>query len=93
MSSIKLESYDDLHQYLVGLSKEFENRGRKEIADEVYHVSQFAFGSPTEFLGESRILLSSLVAQCSDLLFEHQTDDLKAVLVQIEDAFRKIGGA
>lgn len=88
-----LRSNDDLYRYLLSLGKEFESYGQTDVAHEINVVSRLAVGSPSEFLFESQKLLTALPARCSDVLTKKQMYDLSIVISQIDEAFRRVGGA
>lgn len=93
MSDFQLHSNDDLHQYLLWLSNEFRQKGYADTADEIAAVSQFALGSPSEFLDEADKLLRSVHASSHGVLTETERDDLVEAIKQIDNAFRRVGGA
>lgn len=93
MRHFQLHSNDDLHQYLLWLSNEFRQRGYADTANEITAVSQFALGSPSEFLGEADTLLRSVHVSSDGVLTETERDDLVEAIKQIDNAFRRVGGA
>jgi hypothetical protein len=93
MSQFQLHSNDDLQQYLLRLSNEFRQRGYADTANEIMAVSQFALGSPSEFLDEADKLLRSVHASSHDVLTKTERSDLVEAIKHIDTAFRRIGGA
>jgi hypothetical protein len=53
--------YGRLLEILKAIEHDLREDGRGTDADEVYRASRFASGSPSEFLGESRIALERLL--------------------------------
>jgi len=93
MNRLQLKSNDELYRYLVSLVGELKQTGKAETSNEVMLASQFALGSPSEFLHEAMIALTSVQAKCKDILTETQLADLESVIEQINAAFQRIGGA
>ena len=93
MSHFHLQSNDDLYNYLLRLGNALRQRGHTDTADEIMAVSQFALGSPSEFLDEADKLLRSVHTSLPDVLTASERDDLAEVVKQIGHAFRRVGGA
>lgn len=85
-------SASDLYDYLVTLSRLLEGVGELEAARRVTHVSRFVSGSPSELFGEARLLLPRLLSENSTKLSTQDRAELQAIVVGIENEFRRIGG-
>ena len=90
MNLYTLRSNDDLVEYLARTAKVLVDNGHGALAKDVERAKLFANGSSSEFFHEAYIVLKSLeIAKPNglDLL------EVRAVVDQIETAFRSIGGA
>ena len=93
MNSLYLNNNDDLYRYLVALAGELRERGKCGASSQVTLASQFAFGSASEFLDQAMVALSSVQAECKDVLTPAQLADVESISAQIKTAFQRIGGA
>lgn len=93
MNPSQLNSNDDLYRYLVSLGNELIQKGASEIPDKLMAASQFAFGSPSEFLHEAMSALTLVDTNCQDILTQPQLAELESVIGEIKKAFDRIGGA
>ena len=93
MNPRQLQSNTDLFNFLVWLGNELQARGETPLAKEVTFASRFAIGSASEFLHEAQQVLTKVASSKPPILTTEQSDDVKAVIAQINEAFRKIGGA
>ena len=87
-----LHSNDELFAYLVYLGAQLKLQGEDDLARLVEYAARFNAGSQTEFLHESFVALKSVERQTKSLAAS-ELDNLSAVILQIESAFRAIGGA
>jgi hypothetical protein len=93
MSPSPVQSYEELFDYLVLLSRVLNAEGEAELAREVSFASEFASGSfPTEFMGEARIALRKVRATCARALTREQLADLDSTIEWIDAGFREVGG-
>lgn len=88
-----LQSNLDLLAYMRTLAAELEALDVQKDARCVIDASKFASGSLSEFLHEARIALARVLRLHEKDLPTKQTEDLRSVIRQIDDAFRRIGGA
>ena len=93
MNPHQLQDNTELIKYLVWLSDELKTKGFTAAAEEVYIASRFGGGSPSEFFQEAYESLKTVEAQCTSVLNSSQLAELISVMDQIEEAFKKIGGA
>jgi hypothetical protein len=93
MNPRQLQSNSDLFNFLMWLGNELRARGETQLAEEVMFASRFAVGSASEFLHEAHQVLTKVANSKPAILTTEQSDDLKAVIAQIDEAFRKVGGA
>jgi hypothetical protein len=88
-------SYDSTNEgllaYLLGLAKLLRDRGYEAAAQKVQWASGFAIGSPSEFLGETKIALKSVVEEQSVMLSDQEQDEVNTWLTRIESAFKAVG--
>jgi hypothetical protein len=89
----QLKSNSDLYQFLCSLRDSLSARGLKEASNKINRASRFFYGSPTEFLEESRIALLDVRSQAKNDLSDDQVNAISSVVAQIDAAFRDIGGA
>jgi hypothetical protein len=80
--------YRRLNQWLDGLSVRLAGLGLLEEAAAARRASQFFGGSPTEFLGESRIALRAIRAQQLPADLRSEVDQ---VIDDIDEGFRRVG--
>lgn len=88
-----LHNNNDLFIYLQFLAKELKENEQNSLAEEVISASCFATGSASEFLNEAQITLMKILNTSPPPLSSKQLREVKSVIMQIEEAFRKIGGA
>ena len=88
----QLKDYNDLYQFLCSLRDSLSAHGLKEASDKIDRASHFFYGSPTEFLGESRIALLAVRNHAKNDLSDDQVNAIDSVVAQINAAFRAIGG-
>ena len=83
--------YHELSRILNTVEAELRSEGRDIEADEIYRASRFAVGSPSEFLGESRIALQRLLD--SGVALRNGTEEVaRATIDEITAGFRRVGG-
>jgi hypothetical protein len=83
--------YGRLLDILKTIEHDLREDGRQTDADEVYRASRFASGSPSEFLGESRIALERLLEVGFPL--QPTTEALAREGIEgITKGFRAVGG-
>ena len=87
---VKMESNSDLYAFLADLSIQLSTVDSGELSATLDYAKGFASGSPTEFLGESRIALKSLYALKA--LSDNQRKQVEFVLRKIDEAFVRVGG-
>jgi hypothetical protein len=93
MVCLNLKNNEELYRYLLSLADELKHLGKSHASFAVALASQFASGSPSEFLHEAMTALTSVQADCKEILTETQLANLKSVIEQIKVAFQRIGGA
>jgi hypothetical protein len=93
MNPKQLQNNSELFEYLVGLSKDLQSAKHDALAAEIITASRFAVGSASEFLHETQIALEKVARERPAGLSLGQMQDVEAVIHQIKEAFRKIGGA
>ena len=83
-----LSNNAELYEYLQLLSRVLEERHAKELSEVMAHASRTSAGNvSTEFLGESRIALRTLIKEEHGVLTSQERDDVRDVLSQIDGAF------
>lgn len=82
-----------LLEYMRKLADDLEAMGALNDACRIVDASRFVSGSPSEFLHEARNALASVLQLDERYLSAIQTEELRSAIRQIDDAFRKIGGA
>ena len=87
-----IKDNNDLFKYLMWLHCELQNNGKFQLAEEVRIASRFISGSPTEFLHESQAVLKKIVNEKNSFK-ESDINEILAVIVSIDNAFRSVGGA
>jgi hypothetical protein len=75
------------------LSEELARRGQAQVAKDVGFARYFAVGSPSEFLHESEKVLTAVLNGSGDVLTDDEKRDMRRVVSEIEEAFRRVGGA
>lgn len=90
---MKLENNEDLYEFLLWFSKELQVHGKAQLAREVIFASRFANGSASEFLHEAHHVLTKIEQCIPAALTPEESRNLRDVIMQIDDAFRTIGGA
>jgi UV DNA damage repair endonuclease len=93
MNPKKLENNQEVFRYLVALGARLKAANQMELADAVLSASRFASGSASEFLHEAQIALTQVTQSRLVPLSAEERSEIESVLVQIKEAFRKIGGA
>ncbi|MFH0344212.1 MAG: hypothetical protein ACHBNF_19300 [Chromatiales bacterium] len=93
MRVMQLQSNQDLLEFLLGFANELEARGETQLAKDVMFASRFASGSASEFLHEAHQILTRIDGSKPSVLTTEQSNGVKAVITEINEAFRKIGGA
>jgi len=88
-----LDNNDDLYEFLLRLAKELQAHGEAQLAREVIFASRFASGSASELLHEAQHVLTKIEQYSLAALTPEESRNLRDVIMQIDDAFRKIGGA
>ena len=83
--------YARLLEMLKSIEADLRAEGREDDAAEIYRASRFASGSPSEFLGESRLALERLLQVGAPLA--PATEALAREAVEgITTGFRSVGG-
>lgn len=93
MDPKKLQSNEELFQYLVDLATILRGCGELVAADGVTFASRFVSGSSTEFMHESHVALTNVKKTCGSKLSRSQFEDVVSVITQIDTAFNRVGGA
>lgn len=93
MRAIQHQSNKDLLEFLLRFATELEARGETQLAEDVMFASRFASGSASEFLHEAHQILTRIDGSKPPVLTTEQSNDVKVVITQINEAFLKIGGA
>ena len=93
MNPKELQNNSELFEYLAQLAKYLKNGGHPELAKAVNQAMQFASGSSSEFMHEAYLTLERVWTEQPKGLSTNQLQDVMAVLTQIKNAFRRIGGA
>lgn len=88
-----LTSNAQLFDYLRDLATELQEHSETQAADVILAASKFVSGSPSEFLHESRAALVKVQSTCKESLSPLLLERMSVVVNQIDDAFRRIGGA
>lgn len=90
MNPHALKNNSELLEYLARTAQVLRSNNLVELAQELERAELFANGSPSEFLHEAQSALQSLT---SANLAGLDLREVRAVIRQIKDAFRKVGGA
>lgn len=90
---MRLKNNEDLYEFLLGFAEELQARGEAQLAKEVIFASRFANGSASEFLHEAHHVLTKIEQSSPAALTPEESRNLKDVIMQIDEAFRTIGGA
>jgi hypothetical protein len=93
MKSNDIKSNEDLYQYICWLAQTLRARGQEALADQLATASDFACGSPSEFLHEAGCALKDVADLAGAKLSDAENGDVAAVSRLIEEAFKKVGGA
>ena len=93
MNPRSLKNNSELLDYLVQLKQHLEAHQYTALAEEINQATLFANGSVTEFLHETQLALEHLTKEHPRNLSKEQLKDVESVILQIKDAFQKIGGA
>jgi len=80
----------ELLEYLAHLAQVLRSNNLVELAEELERAILFANGSPSEFLHEAQTALKSVVSAKPEGI---ELGEIHAVISQIKEAFRKVGGA
>jgi hypothetical protein len=84
--------YTRLHQFLLEAERALSAAGKRREASRLHQASLFyGGGSPTEFLGESRRALIAVLEGDRDLP-PGLPSRMRAILAEIDEGFRAIGG-
>jgi len=92
MNPRTLKDNNELYEYLVQLVGNLERGQYYDLAEIVNHASRFASGSASEFMHEAQLALERVKKE-QPKLSSSENQDVDAVLSQIKESFRKIGGA
>jgi len=82
-----------LYSYLVELRAALQQAGETEAVGRVTHVCAFGCGSATEFFTEAEIVLKELLETSAAKLSELERMQMRKMIEDIAEAFRRIGGA
>jgi hypothetical protein len=81
-----LSGNKELHEYLLALVVALNERGAAALSESVQRAADQAAGMSTEFLGEARIALRSLMEYPQATLTESERLELIDVLQQLDRA-------
>jgi hypothetical protein len=87
------DSNEQLRDFLIALSVGVDGQGKRECAETLSRASRFYSGSPSEFLHEASVAIRQTLVDCADVLGTDQVREVGDVLKQIDEAFKRIGGA
>jgi len=90
MNQQLLKDNFDLYQFLCKLAQELRRTDHVELAENIETASLFANGSPSEFLHEAQVTLEQVERARPEQI---DITQIRFVIAQIKEAFRKIGGA
>jgi hypothetical protein len=93
MNPRKLENNQELAVYLVQLGDRLRQMGEVDLSAGVLAARRFLGGSASEFLNEAQVALEAVKSRSPALLGKDEISDLASVIEQIEESFRRIGGA
>jgi len=83
--------YQELCSVLQRVEAELRQASDEATADTVATAQKFAIGSPSEFLGEARIALQSVLAS-PVRVSDGTREAIERVIKEINEAFRRVGG-
>ena len=90
MNPHTLKDNSELLKYLAQSAQALLSNNCGELAEEIERAELFANGSPSEFLHEAQTALESITNAKPEGI---ELGEVHAVISQIKEAFRKIGGA
>lgn len=93
MNPRALKNNGELFEYLVRLGEKLQKCQSRELAELINNAGRFAVGSASEFMHEAELALERVKKESPKGLTGGDLRDADAVLAQIKEAFRKIGGA
>ena len=93
MNPRALQNNEELFEYLIQLRSSLEMYQHHELAEIVNQASRFISGSASEFMHEAQLALKRVRKEQPKELSNSEIQDLDAVLNQIKETFRMIGGA
>jgi hypothetical protein len=82
--------YIQLYDVLLVISSKLRILGRGESADRIFLATQFRGGSPTEFLGESRLALQATLDSERDLPSDIVAE-IQNTLEEVNEGFDRAG--
>jgi len=86
------QGYARLNETLVRFGHRLQLLGDTASAHKIREAAQlYGGGSPTEFLGESRLALQSVLASAQGLPTD-LISAMRAVVDEIDDGFQRVGG-
>jgi hypothetical protein len=90
MNPYILKNNSEFLEYLVRTAQVLRSNNHVELAEELERAGLFANGSPSEFLHEAQTALQSVTSAKPAGI---ELGEVHAVISQIKEAFRKVGGA
>jgi hypothetical protein len=93
MNPRALKSNEGLATYLARVGADLRNAGAHGLAEDLERARRFASGSPSEFLHQAELALTSVCDNHKGTLNSEAAMEMLAVLTQIRAAFSKVGGA
>jgi hypothetical protein len=87
-----LSNNQDLNEFLVELRKWLVEKKRADLADMIPAVTETAFTTSSEYLGEARAVLSKVQAAKIRNLSSSMDDEIRQAINQIDLAFRRANG-
>jgi hypothetical protein len=79
----------ELYEYLLRLASVLATRGRGDLSELATLASRHGAGMPTEFLGESRVALRSVLKNENGVLNDIERAEALNVLKQLDDALER----
>lgn len=86
MAMWQFDSLDEMKKCCGHMAEEFRSHGLDAWADAIYGFSYNAYTTPTEYLGELRIVFTELLSHKESLPFE-SIPDMEAAIQAINEAF------
>jgi hypothetical protein len=83
--------YVRLGRALAFVRDELESQGESILAERLARAMRFAGGSPSEYLGEAELVLQAVLDEGH--LPPATTQFVRGILDEIDEGFRRVGGA